>query len=105
MGRFRVDLVILNINFLYDAFTPELCVDLVRVARERDFFMGLFEVLNNRTHYNTARVNEVLCKEVQGYDRYAFKTALGQKQHQEALGLVVAKIRDEMVEGLRANSR
>ena len=61
--------------------------------------MGLFEVLNNRTHYNTARVNEVLCKEVQGYDRYAFKTALGQKQHQEALGLVVAKIRDEMVEG------
>ena len=67
--------------------------------------MGLFEVLNNRTHYSSARVNEVLCKEVQGYDRYAFKTALGQKQHQEALGLVVAKIRDEMVEGLNANSR
>ena len=68
-------------------------------SRLKGNFMSVCEVLKNYGDYNTAKVNQVLCDNIPGYEQYAFKTALGQKQHQRALGLVMQKIQDEVTKG------
>ena len=92
-------MIILNINFLYDVFHGRTLSAMHLSHILKGIFMSVFEVLNNRADYNTAKVNQVLCDNVKGYEQYAFRTALGQKQHQQALGLVMKQIQSELKNG------